>query len=361
MGREEWCGKQKEFTLRFGKYNVTKAMKAGRARHAKLEEEVSKKVKFQKESVEYAWVVKFMNFIICANQLSLKGLTREIPLICLVNDIWMVGVIDEIRLPVMETVRNPSLVDTKTRSKATLPAEPQKRNGRLQLMCYKYLWDTMVTDDFPINDFFNYFGLNPQYILSKKIQEHAANLGFNAKMLGDLVMLFKSTCRTLPPAHDQLLLRMDARSARLCVTILNMNFKKITPCWESIISHMTLIGSRVRLVAFLSSGRENETPTTFRRRNVGNAGPVLSPQFVLQTPPPVVKHQKLERKQQHLGSICFQKFVSEYEATLHRRGDYIRIHGSLITISITGGRSDGYDSLTWSKIIYNCMYNTALL
>lgn len=42
----------------------------------------------------------------------------------------MVGVIDEIQMPVKETARNPILVDTKTRAQYTLPAESQKRNGR---------------------------------------------------------------------------------------------------------------------------------------------------------------------------------------------------------------------------------------
>lgn len=50
--------------------------------------------------------------------------------IAFVNDTWVIGVIDEIRLPLSEKVRNPSLVDTKTRSQASLPTEPQKRNGR---------------------------------------------------------------------------------------------------------------------------------------------------------------------------------------------------------------------------------------
>jgi exonuclease V len=42
----------------------------------------------------------------------------------------MVGVIDEIRMPTTESDRNPILVDTKTRVRDTLPAEPQRRNGR---------------------------------------------------------------------------------------------------------------------------------------------------------------------------------------------------------------------------------------
>lgn len=44
--------------------------------------------------------------------------------------VWMVGVIDEIRLPQALDSRNPILIDTKTRSRDTLPSEPQRRNGR---------------------------------------------------------------------------------------------------------------------------------------------------------------------------------------------------------------------------------------
>ena len=43
---------------------------------------------------------------------------------------WMVGIIDEIRMPVDGISFHPILVDTKTRFKATIPTEAQKRNGR---------------------------------------------------------------------------------------------------------------------------------------------------------------------------------------------------------------------------------------
>lgn len=42
----------------------------------------------------------------------------------------MVGVIDEIRMPATDIERNLTLVETKTRSQAALPSEPQGRNGR---------------------------------------------------------------------------------------------------------------------------------------------------------------------------------------------------------------------------------------
>lgn len=47
-----------------------------------------------------------------------------------VEGVWMIGVIDEIQTPINEATLNPILVDTKTRYKATLPSEAQKRNAR---------------------------------------------------------------------------------------------------------------------------------------------------------------------------------------------------------------------------------------
>ncbi|KAI3849940.1 hypothetical protein MKW98_026854 [Papaver atlanticum] len=206
----EWCEKQFEYDRQFGKYkSPTKPMKRGTARHKKLEEEVSKKVVVRKVSADDAWAAKFLNFLICTNQLSLEGLTRELPLVSLVNGKWFVGKIDELRMPTVGMAQNPSLVDTKTRSQATLPSEPQKRNSRLQLMCYKYLWDTTISTNFPVDDFFNSFGLDPQHSLSKEIQDRAINLGFHAETLGDLVMFYQSTCSALLPSQNELLLRYE--------------------------------------------------------------------------------------------------------------------------------------------------------
>ncbi|XP_040991029.1 exonuclease V, chloroplastic-like [Juglans microcarpa x Juglans regia] len=205
----EWCEKQMEFILLFGSRKITEAMKIGRARHAKLEEEVVKKVEVQVNSAEDEWAVRLTKFIIGANQLLTEGLTRELPLIGLVEGVWMVGVIDEVRMPVTESDRNPIFVDTKTRVKNALPFEPQKRKGRLQLMCYKYLWDNLVTDEFPSNRFFNFFSLNPYSILSEEIRENTAKSGFPAKILDDMVTYYRHKCSMLSPAHDQLLVRYE--------------------------------------------------------------------------------------------------------------------------------------------------------
>ncbi|KAB1227014.1 Exonuclease V, chloroplastic [Morella rubra] len=210
----EWCEKQMEFVLLRAKRKTTTAMKVGSARHTKLEEEVVKKVKVRVKSREDTWALKLLNFMIGANQLLFEGLTRELPVIGFAEGVWMVGVIDEIRMPATEIERNPILVDTKTRVRDTLPAEPQRRNGRLQLMCYKHMWDNLVADNFPFNHFFDFFTLNPHSILSEEIREKAADSGFLAETLDDLVRLYRNTWSMLPPANDQLLLRVALSSGK---------------------------------------------------------------------------------------------------------------------------------------------------
>lgn len=150
-----------------------------------------------------------MNFIVGTNQLLLYGITREIPVIGIVEGSWMVGVIDEIRIPVDDISFHPVLVDTKTRFKPTVPSEAQKRNGRLQLMCYKYLWDNLIAEKFPAENFFSYFDLDPNYLLSDDIRWYISSLGFDAKTFEDVLKYFKATCHTLSRSQDQLLLRYE--------------------------------------------------------------------------------------------------------------------------------------------------------
>ncbi|OAY82209.1 Exonuclease V, chloroplastic [Ananas comosus] len=258
----EWCEKQMEFVLLHGKPRRTKAMKAGSDRHAQLEKEmiavlhpllaegkdffcvflqlcivflicpvskqVIEKVDIVIKSVEESWAVKFMNFIIGANQLLFEGLTRELPVIGVVEGTWMIGVIDEIQLPLDKAIPNPIIVDTKTRHKATLPSEAQKRNARLQLMCYKYLWDSLTAEQFSTYDFFSYFNLNPQYNLSGVVKEYISSLGFHVKTLEDVFTYFRETCCLLPPSQEQLFLRYELQSDN---SLLEEYFFSYDPIW----------------------------------------------------------------------------------------------------------------------------------
>lgn len=49
-------------------------------------------------------------------------------------------------------------------------------------MCYKYLWDNLITDKFPYKQFLNFFSLNPNHILCEDIRENTAKSGFPAQV-----------------------------------------------------------------------------------------------------------------------------------------------------------------------------------
>ncbi|AQK79100.1 Exonuclease V chloroplastic [Zea mays] len=166
----EWCEKQMEFVLERGKPEKTAAMRVGSDRHAQLEQEVVERVDVAIRSAEELWAVKFMNFIVGTNQLLFEGITREIPVIGVVEGSWISGIIDEIQMATVGVSLQPMLVDTKTRSTRTVPSEAQKRNGRLQLMCYKYLWDNLIAEKFPADNFFSHFNLDPNYLLSDDVK-----------------------------------------------------------------------------------------------------------------------------------------------------------------------------------------------
>ncbi|KAI5391091.1 hypothetical protein KIW84_076089 [Lathyrus oleraceus] len=78
----EWCPKQMEFSLLLGGKKVNQFMKAGIARHAKLEAEVITRVEVKIRSQEDRWALKLLNFITGVNQLLFEGLTRELPMLC---------------------------------------------------------------------------------------------------------------------------------------------------------------------------------------------------------------------------------------------------------------------------------------
>jgi exonuclease V len=48
----------------------------------------------------------------------------------------MIGIIDEIRMPIDGISFQPILVDSKTRVRSTIPSEAQKGNGRFTPYCF---------------------------------------------------------------------------------------------------------------------------------------------------------------------------------------------------------------------------------
>ncbi|CAN6840902.1 unnamed protein product [Brassica oleracea var. botrytis] len=240
----EWCEKQMENVLCLGRRKVSKAMKLGQARHLELEEEVVKRVRVKVESNEDKWALKLLSSIAGVNQFLFEGRTRELLLVGFVGGQWIVGVIDEVRKASAEDSSDtgPLLIDTKTRGRDTLPAEPQRRNGRLQVMLYKLLWDTVVREEFPATRFFNYFALNRHEVLSQDVRDNIADAGIPAQTLEEIVRYYESTFKMLPIANDQLLLRYEFQKDRSIIAEIRFThdpewvmrkYKEVIAFWRS--------------------------------------------------------------------------------------------------------------------------------
>lgn len=173
---------------------------------------VSKKMERHVGTIEKYWAIRLMNFIIGAHQLLFEGLTRELPVVGVIQGVWIVGVIDEIRIPRDGDVGFPLLVDTKTRKKPIVPSEAQKRNARFQLMCYKYLWDNLVTNTFPTEHFFRRFELNRQYTLTGDVKKYIDSIGLDLKTLDEVLSHFQVTSSLLSQSDEELLLRYELQS-----------------------------------------------------------------------------------------------------------------------------------------------------
>lgn len=50
-------------------------------------------------------------------------------------------------------------------------------------MCYKYLWDSLISEKFPTENFFSHFDLNPNFLLSDDVKRYISSIGFNAQVL----------------------------------------------------------------------------------------------------------------------------------------------------------------------------------
>lgn len=233
-----------ENVLCLGRRKVSKAMKLGQARHLELEEEVVKRVRVKVESNEDKWALKLLSSIAAVNQFLFEGRTRELLLVGFVGGQWIVGVIDEVRKASTEDSSDtgPLLSDTKTRVRDTLPAEPQRRNGRLQVMLYKLLWDTVVKEEFPSTRFFNYFALNRHEVLSQDVRDNIADAGIPAQTLEEIVRYYESTFKMLPVANDQLLLRYEFQKDRSIIAEIRFThdpewvmskYKEVIEFWRS--------------------------------------------------------------------------------------------------------------------------------
>ncbi|OZJ03147.1 hypothetical protein BZG36_04646 [Bifiguratus adelaidae] len=228
----EWCGLQFHYTLEGpGRKPETSAMKLGKRIHSELELELHDLVEIQATTKEDTWGLRLLNCVTGLQELMTSGKTRELPVFgfvrfpcrkaeldsfatnCATRNragqyFLIYGVLDEItrkesrvKVSKMEPQKRLTdffgnaqkvngdiaaenancdwdflLSDTKTKVSDRLAKHfSAQRSARMQLMVYKYLYDSLVTtsSQFPCKDFFSTLDLDPDLPLSTEVLNYA--------------------------------------------------------------------------------------------------------------------------------------------------------------------------------------------
>ncbi|KAJ7762318.1 exonuclease V [Mycena maculata] len=239
-----------------------KTTKRGRFIHKELELELIKPeeiIQIIVNTQEEQWALRLLNFLSSLVGLSVGGCAREVPVFGIVQDVVVVGIIDELSFKIPEdsesgaetgtkrasdlplpspkrTCRSPSptsceaegftaptvvttpalspqfrVIDTKTRRSESLPSDEDAEPARLQVMLYRRLLtallETSTPFDFPA--FWARLSLNPSAPFSDRfLQQTAVLLGEDAgpTCLEDAVVLLRARVAELGlPAVDDTL------------------------------------------------------------------------------------------------------------------------------------------------------------
>jgi len=171
LASQLWCEKQLEFSLEKGRIK-TLEMQKGNDRHQDLLEEITELIKVQPKSIEDFIVLKLNNSIVGLKQALSEGRGREIPIFGMVNSLFVVGIIDELRIDNKVL----KLIDTKTRKSESMPSMQQLRTTKFQLMLYKHLFDSINRGQFKTKDFLNCYELNKNSIITEEFKKQMEKL-----------------------------------------------------------------------------------------------------------------------------------------------------------------------------------------
>lgn len=207
--------------------------KRGKAAHKVLERQVRpEEIHVEVNSPEQRWALRLINMLACLQAVRFEGITREMPIIGIVHDEVIVGIIDEVArqqtgraahskmddsdtslsqearaccdtscntdnfsspnqvTPIASRKCVIRVVDTKTRRTNSLPLHENTISSRIQLMLYRRLLNNLLSLDPPF-DFSSLWArlqLDPSAHLSEKFLEEAGLIAESQPMycLNDL-------------------------------------------------------------------------------------------------------------------------------------------------------------------------------
>ncbi|XP_061460769.1 exonuclease V isoform X2 [Rhineura floridana] len=180
----------------------TALLDTGKSIHLARELEDHDLVMVHTTSQEDSWAIKVLNLLIMLRILQAGHRVREFPVFGVLEDIFVVGIIDQLGYTAKGELE---LNELKTRNQASMPSASQKKRDYFQVFLYKYIFDAMMRGCLTSDSFIHHLCLRPEQPLGPHVQEQAQRAGFTVGCFHDLLeLLFLNLLLLEIPPIDRL-------------------------------------------------------------------------------------------------------------------------------------------------------------
>ncbi|KAG7470593.1 hypothetical protein MATL_G00115420 [Megalops atlanticus] len=185
---QTWCELQVDYGLELPhlmrREGERAQVKTGASIHLARELEVHDVVPVCCQSREDRQAITFLNFLSAMPTLQAGDQVKELPVFGVLEDVFLVGVIDELCYTEKGEL---ALTELKTRKENCLPAPAQVKGHNLQVGLYKLLFDSLVRGELTREQVITHLRLRPHHALGAGVLERAEKLGLQVSTFGDLL------------------------------------------------------------------------------------------------------------------------------------------------------------------------------
>ncbi|XP_071553075.1 exonuclease V-like isoform X1 [Panulirus ornatus] len=173
-----WCEQQLEYRLSLppdDNIPEPEQVTKGSSLHLARELEVQDYVNVTVTSSEDIFAVKVLNLLIVLKSILTQSsdVHREVPIFGVVDGVFIIGKIDEIRVD-RETFHL-DIVDLKTRRTKKPPGRAQKATHNTQVMLYKHLFDDLIRGLIPRHSLMTTLKLDLEQTLGESVTSHISS------------------------------------------------------------------------------------------------------------------------------------------------------------------------------------------
>jgi exonuclease V len=169
-----WCEMQLHLKLELG-MEPTEEMIIGSEIHHALEEELGPVVELVVTTADDSIIAYILQMLTKLQMLLDKGITRELPVIGRINNLPVLGVIDQIEIEEYEQRNCLVISDYKTRMSKTVPSFEQKRRNQIQMQVYWFLLKNLIEGNYSEDNFKEYFEITKELIPTQELVEQLPN------------------------------------------------------------------------------------------------------------------------------------------------------------------------------------------